>query len=145
MKADFHEPHVAHGAIEGPSNRSFGLTVGGIFTALGSARSLIGWDLDLISALMLVVGVALLSLAAISPKSLGGANRLWMRLGALLARIISPVVLLLVYAVAFVPIGIVLRLRGHDPLRLKRSAADASYWIGRPSQNSMVERMRKQF
>ena len=94
---------------------------------------------------MLVVGVALLSLAAVSPKSLGSANRLWMRLGALLARIINPLVLLLVYALAFVPIGLFMRLRGYDPLRLKRAAAGASYWIRRPSQDSMAERMRKQF
>ena len=145
MNADFHEPHVAHEAIEGPSNRSFGLTVGGIFSALGLARSLIERDLDLISVLMLVAGVVLLSLAAVSPKSLGGANRLWMRLGALLARIINPVILLLVYVLAFVPIGFVMRLRGHDPLRLKRSVAGASYWIRRPSQNSVAERMRRQF
>ena len=81
---------------------------------------------------MLVVGVALLLLAAVSPKSLGNANRLWMRLGALLARIINPLVLLLVYALTFVPIGLLLRLRGHDPLRLKRAPAGASYWISNP-------------
>ena len=145
MKTDFHEALVGHGAVEGPSNRSFGLTVGGIFMALGSGRSLIGWDLDFTSVMMLTVGVALLSLAAVSPKSLGSANRLWMRLGALLARIINPLVLLLVYALAFVPIGFVMRLRGHDPLRLKHAAAGESYWIRRPSQDSMVERMSKQF
>ena len=49
MKADFHEALVEHGAVVGPSNKSFGLTVGGILTALGSARSLIRWDLDLTS------------------------------------------------------------------------------------------------
>ena len=112
MKADFHEALVEHGAIQGPSNRSFGLTVGGILTALGSGRSLVKWDLDVISVLMLVVGVALLLLAAVSPKSLGNANRLWMRLGALLAGIINPLVLLLVYALTFVPIGLALAATG---------------------------------
>ena len=145
MKADFHEALVEHGAVKGPSNKSFGLTVGGILTALGLARSLIRWHLDLTSVLMLAVGVALLLLAVTSPKSLGGANRLWMRLGALLAQIINPIVLLLVYALAFVPIGLVLRLRGHDPLSLKRADAGASYWIRRPSQVAIAESMKKQF
>ncbi len=145
MRTDHHETLVERGTVEGPSDRSFGLTVGGIFAALGLIRSLLRWDLDITSVLMLVVGATLLTLTAISPKSLGMANRIWMRFGALLAGIITPLVLLLVYALTFIPIGIFMRLRGHDPLRSKRAAAGESYWIHRSSSDSMVSRMSKQF
>lgn len=84
MRTDHHETLVERGTVEGPSDRSFGLTVGGIFAALGLIRSLLRWDLDITSVLMLVVGATLLTLTAISPKSLGMANRIWMRFGALL-------------------------------------------------------------
>ena len=145
MKADFHDPHIAHETVEGPSNRSFGLTVGGILTALGALRILIKWEIGIVSVLMLVVGVALLFLGLVRPQSLGTANRLWMRLGALLARIVNPVVLFLVYAIAFVPTGFIMRLRGYDPLRLKRADASASYWIRRSPQDPTAERMKNQF
>lgn len=145
MKADFHEALVQHETGEGPSNRSFGLTVGGILAALGIARSLIRWELAFGSIVMLVVGGVLVSLAVAWPNSLRVPNRLWMQFGALLARIVNPIVLLLVYALAFIPIGLVMRLRGHDLLRLKRAPAGASYWIRRPSPDTMVERMRQQF
>ena len=145
MKANFHEALVEHEAVEGPSDRSFGLTVGGILAALGLARSLIRLDLGLTSILMMVVGATLLSLAAFSPKSLGKANRVWMRFGALLARVMNPLIMLLVYALAFVPIGIFLRLRGHDLLRSKRAIAGESYWIHRSSSGAMVRQMSKQF
>ena len=133
MRAGHHEVSIEHGTIEGPSDRSFGLTVGGILAALGLSRSLIGWDVDLASILMLVVGAALLALAASSPRSLGKANRAWMRLGALLGWVMTPLILLLVYVLTFVPIGFFLRLRGHDPLRSAHAAAGASYWIHRQS------------
>jgi Saxitoxin biosynthesis operon protein SxtJ len=144
MTADFHES-LRQEAIEGPSDRSFGLTVGGIFMALGAVRSLVRLEPDLASALMLAVGATLVCFAVFSPKSLGHANRLWMRLGALIARIVNPLILLLVYALAFVPIGFIMRARGHDPLRLRRAAPGASYWIPRSSSDSLVARMNKQF
>ena len=145
MRADHHEALVDHGTVEGPSDRSFGLTVGGVFAALGLIRSLVSLDLDITSVLMLVVGATLLTLTAISPKSLGAANHIWMRFGALLAGIMTPLVLLLVYALTFIPIGFFMRLRGHDPLRLKRAVSGESYWIHRSSSDSAVNRMKKQF
>ena len=116
-----------------------------MYGARRRAKPCRGVHLDLTSILLLVVGVALLSLAMVSPNSLSNANRLWMRLGALLAQIINPLILLLLYALAFVPIGFIMRLRGHDPLHLRRAAAGASYWIRRPLPDTIVERMIRQF
>jgi hypothetical protein len=66
---------------------------------------------------------------------------LWLRFGALLHIVVSPVLLGLFFFTAVVPIGLGLRLFGKDPLRLKRGAA--TYWIERqppgPSPGTMTE------
>ena len=54
-----------------------------------------------------------------------------MRLGALLHRVANPVILHLIYWGAIAPTGLVLRLLGQDPLRLRFDAAAATYWIDR--------------
>ncbi len=144
MSGGFHEPLVRHEPTVGPSDRSFGLTVGGILAAIGVVRSAFHWEVGVASAVMLAIASVLIVLALVRPTALAGANRRWMQLGALLARIVNPLVLFVVYAVAFVPIGLFLRLRGYDLLRLKPAAAGGSYWINRTS-DTMVERMTKQF
>ncbi len=53
---------------------------------------------------------------------------LWMCIAWLLGQIVTPVIMGLLYYVVITPIGLVLRLTGHDRLRLKKPAA-ASYWV----------------
>jgi hypothetical protein len=77
-----------------------------------------------------VAGVlALFSLAA--PKQLKPLNLLWFRFGLLLHRVINPLVMFAMFALVFVPGGLLMRLR-HDPLRSKRAGKPGStYWIDR--------------
>lgn len=141
----FHErlEHDEH--LEGPSDRAFGLTVGGILIALGSIKALFfsGWNF---LALALVAIGALLSFAAlIAPALLAPANRAWMALGLLLFRIVNPLVMFLIYATTVVPIGVAMRLFGKDPLRLRRDPSAASYWIPRQPPGPPPQSMRNQF
>ena len=74
-------------------------------------------------------GSGLISLAWLRPAWLAVPNRGWHRLGLLLARVVNPVILLLLYVTCIVPIGVVMRTFGHDPLRLKRDTAATTYWV----------------
>ncbi|NGO53168.1 hypothetical protein G6N73_18680 [Mesorhizobium camelthorni] len=94
--------------------------------------------------IMLAIGGALLLLGILLPGSLSKANRAWMMLGVLMGRVMSPIILLLVYVFAFVPVGILMRLKHHDPLRRKRSDAE-SYWIEREATNDPARGMLNQF
>ena len=87
---------------------------------------------------------AALVLAAITlamPRVLQPLLNVWMKIGGLLHVIVSPILLVLFYFGAVLPIGLVLRLLGKDLLRLKRS--DTSYWIERqppgPQPKTMTE------
>ncbi len=146
MTIDHHERAGAIGGPPaGPSDRSFGLTVGGILIAIGAIRIGLHGFVGDVSVALFAVGGVLVALALVRPSSLKRVNRLWMRLGELMARIMNPVILFLVFIIAFVPIGLFLRLRGHDPLQLKAGASAGSHWIRRPSPDPMISNIHHQF
>jgi hypothetical protein len=145
MSADFMGSPVTHPQAEGPSNRSFGLTVGGILLVLGVVRLFAKGGFEPMAGIMLAIGGALLLLGVLWPNSLSRANRAWMALGVLMGRVMSPIILFLVYAFAFVPVGILMRLKRHDPLRRTRSNKAESYWIEREASDDPARGMLNQF
>lgn len=48
--------------------------------------------------------------------------------------VVSLVMMLLVYYVVLTPIGIMLRLMGHDPMTRKWDRSSSSYWVARPEK-----------
>ncbi|MEZ5823948.1 MAG: SxtJ family membrane protein [Geminicoccaceae bacterium] len=141
-----HEAAREHAVAKTSSNRAFGLTVGGIMAALGLLRAVFGDDgVDWLTVLLWLVAAPLLLLAMIAPQHLAGANRAWMKLGELLARIVNPVVLLAVFALTIVPIGLMMRLFGKRPLAMSPDAAATSYWNTREPMGKTVDSLRNQF
>ena len=131
------------------SPRSFGLTVGSLLLLIGGIRALhLLWDeeasIGLVSLILWSIAGALIALALLRPSLLKLPNLLWFRFGLLLSRVTNPVILFLMYAVCIVPLGIVMRRFGYDPLRLKRSKDAATYWIDR-TPSRLEEPMRHQF
>jgi len=68
-----------------------------------------------------------------------------MRLGAGLYKLVDPIVMAVLYFSIVVPIGIVMRLCGRDPLRLRREPESTSYWIRRDPAGPPPDTMRNQF
>lgn len=145
MAGNFHEPIEAHERIEGPSDRSFGLTVGGILAALGLLKALLFTGWTPLAWALLLVGGALVAVALLRAPLLAPLNRAWLRLGLLLFKIVNPIVMFLIYATTVVPIGLWMRLLGKDLLRLRRDPTAASYWIPREPPGPTPESMRNQF
>ena len=153
-----------HDAPSPPSERSFGVVVGGVLIVIAGVRLGIrafdglgrdgdglgaphhAWlpGVDVVSAGLIAVGGVLNLLAAVQPAWLRIPNRLWFKFGLLLSRIVNPVILFLIYAVCVVPIGVVMRFFGHDPLRLKRDPEAQSHWRA-PEPSPLEEPMRQQF
>lgn len=140
----FHEDLGRSEVAEGPSERSFGLTVGGILVLIAAWRA---WP-DGPAAIEVVLGLVALGLIGCGllwPPALAPFNRAWMRLGILLSKVVSPVALFLVYATTVVPIGLLRRALGHDPLRLKFDPDADSYWINKEPPGPAPETMTNQF
>ena len=88
----------------------------------------------------LVLSLAFLIITIIRPNLLTFLNRLWIQFGILLAKIISPLVMSLVFFFVVTPIGILIRMLKKDVMGLKRGAP--SYWINREDK---AQSMKKQF
>jgi len=127
---------------EGPSDRSFGLVFTAVFALIGLWPLLNGgtariWALA-ISVIFLVVSFA-------RPAILAPLNRLWMRFGELLHKIVNPIVMGLMFFGAVTPTGLIMRAMGKDLLHLKKDPAAKSYWIERQPPGPAPESMKHQF
>ena len=72
-------------------------------------------------------------------------TRLWGRFTVALHRLVTPVAMLVVFVAIVVPIGLVMRALGKDPLRLKPDPAAATYWIDRRPSGPEPATMKNQF
>ena len=137
-----HESYVRDDAVPASSNRSFALLFAGIFTLIGFLPLMFGG-----AARLWAIAVALLLLlAALAfPGMLAPLNRLWMRFGLLLHRMVSPIVLGIMFFGVITPIGLLMRTLGKDPLRLKLDKAAGSYWIARTPPGPAPETFKDQF
>ena len=87
-----------------------------------------------------VLSLVFLIITIIRPNSFTFLNKLWIQLGILLGKIISPIVMGLVFFFVVTPIGVLVRILKKDVMGLKRGAS--SYWINREDK---LQSMKKQF
>lgn len=137
-----HEQLRSFESVSPGSDRSFGLIVGGILTVIGVYQNFRESDLFWF---FVVPGVVLIVLALVKPASLHSANQAWTRLGIVLGKVVTPIVMFLVYALSIVPTGLILRVFGKNLLQLKRNEATDSYWIVRDPPGPLPESFREQF
>jgi hypothetical protein len=132
---------------EGSSNRNFGLIVGGILALIGLVRVGLHWGegMSWLTGVFIGVGAVLVVLGLAAPNTLTLPNRLWMKLGLLLSKIVNPIVLGLIYLVAIVPFGLMIRLTGGDLLKHRFDPEAKSYWVVRDPPGPAPDTMTNQF
>lgn len=114
------------------AERDFGRVVGTVLTALG-AWNVWGAGRPLGGGIALGLGVLLLALSVVAPRTLVLANRGWMKLAEGLAFVSTRVILGLVYFVLMTPLGLIKRLTGSDPLARRAPGAE-TYWEPYPAR-----------
>ena len=87
-----------------------------------------------------ILSLVFLIITIIRPNLFTFLNRLWIQFGIFLGKIISPIVMGLVFFFVVTPIGILVRILKKDVMGLKRGAS--SYWINREDK---LQSMKKQF
>ena len=126
-------------STELPSEKSFGFVFSLIFLII-SLYPLINSEGFRIWAL--VVSIIFFLLTIISPKLLVLPNKLWFKFGLILGSIVAPIVMALIYFVAVLPTGLIMRVLGRDLLKQKLDKNAKSYWIKR---SEPVGSMKNQF
>jgi hypothetical protein len=124
------------------SDRSFGLVFSVAFALIGvwpllSERAPRYWAL--------LVAAVFLLLAGAVPWILHPLNVLWGRFGALLHRVVAPLVMSIVFFLVVSPVAWVIRILGKDPLLLAFNRDGKSYWIERQPPGPDPQTMTRQF
>lgn len=113
------------------SERNFGLVFAGVFSAVGLLPLLGSHPPRLWS---LAVAACFLLAALTRPGLLAPFNRLWFAFGLALGRVMTPIAMGVIFAVAVIPTAVIMKLAGKDPMqrRLRRDAP--TYWERREQQ-----------
>jgi Saxitoxin biosynthesis operon protein SxtJ len=132
------------------SDRGFGTVFTVVFALIAIWPAVrLGWwptlDIGLVRWWSLALAACFCAATLIYPSVLHPLNRLWFRFGMLLSQVMTPIVMGLLFVLAVVPTALVMRLRGHDSMRLKLDRKAASYWIMREPPGPAPGTMKKQY
>jgi len=86
----------------------------------------LGWVWPAVGA-----GITLPLLSFVAPAIVRPLADGWLFIGKTVGRITTPILLTIVFVTVVTPLGLLLRLFGSDPLRLKRDPKASTYWIER--------------
>ena len=120
------------------SNRSFGIVFFVVFLIIATFPLINGDELRLWS---LIISIIFLFLGLVNSKILNPINKLWFKFGIFLGKIISPLVMGIIFFLVVTPIGLLMRLFNKDLLNL-RFNNNSSYWIEKTEPKS---KMKNQF
>ena len=141
------DPSVGKGeAPGGPEERNrlrrFGLVVGGAFLVLSG---LLLWKQRPAWPLFLAAGGLLAAAGLLTPLWLRGVERIWMRVAGAMGWVMTRVILGLVFALVFTPAGLIMKLTGADPLRLRFEPGARTYWQKRTRRRTSREDLERMF
>ena len=139
---DLHEDLSRGHVAEQGSPRGFGVVFAVVFAVVGLWPLMDG---EGVRVWALVLGGAFLALALMRPSLLTPFNRLWLGFGTILHRIVSPLVMGLMFFAVITPTALILKLIGKDLLRRRFSPSAQSYWIPRQPPGPEPQSMRNQF
>ena len=121
------------------SNRSFGIVFFIVFVLIAIYPIINQGELRIWS---LIISLFFLVLGLFNSKILTPLNKLWFKFGLFLGKIISPIIMGIIFFVVVTPIGVIMRLIGKDVLNLKLNKKEGSYWIEKEGPKS---KMKNQF
>ena len=137
MSTNFHE-RLDRAELPLPSDRSTGL----VFAAMALLAAFIWRAHAVVPYVALGGGAAFVIASFVEPRVIRPLNVAWMRLAHLLAQVMNPVVMFVLYAGLIVPAGFLMQLR-RDPLQRLRQPDKTSYWLERKRDDR--ESMSNQF
>ena len=135
-------PQAKHEAPKQLSNRAFGLIFAGIFIVIAAFPLISGGGFR---QWALITSAVFALPALILPVILTPLNNLWVKFGLMMHTIINPILMGLVFFIAVLPTGLIMKLLGKDPMHRKFDASKDSYWIERDQDSLPKDSFTNQF
>ena len=120
------------------SNRSFGIVFFIVFLIIAIYPLLNEGEIRL---WLLIISIIFLILGLLNSIFLTPLNKIWFKFGILLGKIISPLVMVIIFFLVVTPTGILMRILKKDLLNLKFNKK-TTYWI---EKNGPKSKMKNQF
>ena len=120
------------------SNRSFGIVFFIVFLLIALYPLIDKGEFRLWS---LIISFIFFILGILNSKILTPLNKLWFKFGIFLGKIVSPIIMGIIFFFVVTPIGVLMRIFGKDILDLKYNN-NKSYWIEKTGPKS---KMKNQF
>ena len=120
------------------SNRSFGVVFFIVFLLIALYPVI---NKEEIRVWSLIVSLIFLVLGLLNSKILDPLNQIWFKFGVFLGRIISPLIMAIIFFFVVTPIGLIMRTLGKDILNLRYNTKK-TYWIEKTGPKS---KMKNQF
>ncbi len=124
--------------IKLPSNKSFGLVFFVVFLLIAIYQYKANASINFV---LITISLSFLFLGIINSKILTPLNKLWMKFGLLLGKVVAPIVMGIIFFLVITPISLILKIFNKDVLNLKKNNTN-SYWIEKDKINS---KMKNQF
>ena len=125
--------------IKQGSDRSFGYVFSFIFLLISLYPLLHG---EVFKLWFMIAAIIMLAITLLRPSLYKWPNYLWFKFGILLGKIVSPVIMALIFFLVVFPTGLTLRLFNKDILGLKIDKNKETYWIDR---DKPMQSMKNQF
>ena len=120
------------------SNKSFGVVFFIVFLFISIYPLLNNGELRIWS---LIIAMIFLVLGLINSKFLTPLNKLWFKFGLLIGKIVSPLIMGIIFFLVVTPTAFIMRIIGKDLINLKFNNKK-SYWIEKTGPKS---KMKNQF
>ena len=120
------------------SNRSFGIVFFVVFLLIALYPITYSEDIRIWS---LIISLIFLILGFLRSKILTPLNKLWFKFGLFLGKIVSPLIMGVIFFFVVPPTSLIMRMLGKDVLNLKQNK-NKSYWI---EKNGPKSKMKNQF
>ncbi|MEM6781463.1 MAG: hypothetical protein AAF569_06330 [Pseudomonadota bacterium] len=127
-KGQTHDAFVEYDEVKGPSNKNFGYTVGIIFCLIATIKSVF-FNFSILAMIFYGLGGGLIAGALLFPNALTPLNKAWMGLAKILFHIVNPIIMFLLFLVAFIPAGIIMKILRYDPMKRKFDKSANTYWV----------------
>ena len=110
------------------SERSFGI----LFSIIGIILFLHSYFIKgILNNNFLYFALTLFTISSFIPKLFYYPNLVWFKLGNILHRIVSPLIMILVFLFVATPTGLFFKLFNYDPLNKSYDLLKLSYWLKR--------------